>query len=303
MCGFLSCDTCTSKIDIVLPLEYNKKNKPGPHRVCDECRYRYKAGAQIRGINDPPSPESRYLDAEAMRASKSKNSTPISSLQGTDDLSDRLNQLSLETPPVLNLNDVDSDGDIPAPPPRAASTDKAIITVKRAGKSTPMAVLEVSSDGSLEDVHNSLLLKCPELRNKNIQLIVRGEPVSKSHWDIFKARHCRGEVLVSEVGLGPIRVLGPSASSMTAENAATRTVGQDDDQPKPRPPTTVRPGSVVALASRETDLATKHRPSLEVRNEEVDENDISDAENANVLNIDNASTSAFAQAVFNSRNR
>lgn len=327
LCGFLNCDTCTSKLDIVLPLEYNKKNKPGPHRVCDECRYRYKAGALIRGINDPLSPESRYLDAVEARAlsdSKSKSSS------GLGDITDRLAGMSLDDAsrsstamPHLNLND--DDDEIPGPPPRlsslnapatsASSTstlgsqeasttpvgDCIVISVRRAGKSTPIAVLQIPAEGSLEDVHNSLMLKCPELRSKNIQLIVRGEPVASSHWDIFRARHCRGEVLVSEVGVGPMRVMGPIPSRVSESGGKTAAA-------VPRPPLEPRPshladGSSILRAAPTAGIAkhkldVSHVPSADSGMDSDEENT---KKSVNVLNIDNGSTSAFAQAVFNSR--
>jgi len=269
-------------MDIVIPLEFNKKNKPGPHRTCDECRYRYKAGALIKGPHDPPSPESRYLSAEAIRNSNSKS-----------DLSDRLSRLSISGgPPKFSLNDEEplSDGEIPAPPPRTtpvttttstetvADVDRVkenetIIVVKRVGKSTPVAVLHVPIDGTLDDVYNSLLLKCPDIRSKNIQLIVRGEPVSKSHWDIFKTRHCRGEVLISEVGVGPTRVMAPL--------------------PTTRPHATSGQGTILP-SNVSVDLASKHSGNISREN-------ATQGDDENVPTIDNKSTSAFAQAVFNSR--
>lgn len=47
LCGVLYCSDCTTKMNINLPPKFNKKNKQGPHRVCDPCRYRVLAGARI----------------------------------------------------------------------------------------------------------------------------------------------------------------------------------------------------------------------------------------------------------------
>lgn len=47
LCGDLYCDDCTTKMNINLPPAFNLKNKMGPQRVCDGCRYRIIAGARL----------------------------------------------------------------------------------------------------------------------------------------------------------------------------------------------------------------------------------------------------------------
>jgi len=47
ICGLFHCEDCAEKMDIELPAAFNKKNKSGPQRVCDECRYRILGGGVL----------------------------------------------------------------------------------------------------------------------------------------------------------------------------------------------------------------------------------------------------------------
>jgi len=48
-CGKVYCGDCTSKVQ--LPAYFERKNKTGPMRVCDECRFRVVGGVTFSESN------------------------------------------------------------------------------------------------------------------------------------------------------------------------------------------------------------------------------------------------------------
>lgn len=112
----------------------------------------------------------------------------------------------------------------------AAGSDDAVpvggstcIHIKRIGRSTPLAVIDLDPECTLDTLNNILLARCPELRFKSLQYIVRGEPVSKNFWDAMKVKYCRGEVHVAEAGLAlmPRMVLSGANAAAATNNTST----------------------------------------------------------------------------------
>jgi hypothetical protein len=98
---------------------------------------------------------------------------------------------------------------VPAPP----AADTVCVHIKRIGRSTPLAVVDLDPECTLDTLNAILLARCPELRFKVLQYIVRGEPVSKNFWDTMKVKYCRGEVHVTESGLNLMPRMIPAAAA------------------------------------------------------------------------------------------
>ncbi len=341
LCGLLHCEACAAKLNIDIPLAFNKKQKASPHRVCDQCRYRVIAGARLRGPFDPPSPaayaahtptsvastgsnsgnpvvasmrvpttphtpsngsgtfrssgagrafafsqnerrtshsqvstgrvavcrengfdENNMSPEEAARAAQPLQLSALAQLQrnathggftihganrNTEDvdldLADELASLNLgpsamsatETAPAIPPLPPGEEGRPTGTQQQAeqqhATSSTVCIHVKRVGRSTPLAILELDPETTLDTLNDIMLARCPELRLKSIQYIVRGEPVSRILWDAMKVKSFRGEVHVNETGLMLMpRMIGAGSKTTTAPTATNTTAAAEGSE-------------------------------------------------------------------------
>lgn len=97
-CGLLHCDDCSSKQDIALPRAFNKKNKDGPQRVCDSCRFRLFAGAVLTDQPLALPPAVPEPDREASVTVSTLSTTPSSEARANANALMRESASTDETP-------------------------------------------------------------------------------------------------------------------------------------------------------------------------------------------------------------
>lgn len=80
------------------------------------------------------------------------------------------------------------------------SYNTVTLLVKQEGRAMPLTSLDVMEDVDVREIHEALMTKVKELREKKLCYLCREQPVHEAHWDIFKARNFDEEIVFREVG-------------------------------------------------------------------------------------------------------
>ncbi len=201
-----------------LPLAFNKKNKTGPQRVCDECRFQVLSGDQLEDPsvgNFATTSTTTTSTTRGLRLGEEEQDSD-EDVEAKDDLSRTFEQLHLKAAQKSQQQQQESQED---------ASNLMALTVRRIGQGAPVAVMNLAPTATLDDVNERLLSKCPELKSRALTYHVRGEAVSMLHWDMVQVRSLRGQLHFTE-GVGiPLRsvlpVPVPSTASATSTPATT----------------------------------------------------------------------------------
>ncbi|CEO96099.1 unnamed protein product (mitochondrion) [Plasmodiophora brassicae] len=151
VCGELSCGDCSSKMDV--PRAFNLKQKSGPQRVCNECRFLIVEGAVLCEF----ASQGQFLPFQKVftpRTPQSQKASPPTSLA---------QPTVPETAIILRVEWADGDGFV--------------------------TNLKVGELWDLDIINKVLCDQC--VLEREFVYLCKGRPVAREHWTAFIARDLR----------------------------------------------------------------------------------------------------------------